>query len=237
MSGSRDTPETVRAMFDRIAPRYDLMNGLMTGWQDQRWRAAAARAALATGAECVLDAATGTGALARALLAAGARAVVGVDASSEMLERAAANLAACAGVSLLYADVMALPYNDGRFDACTIGFGLRNLPDYPGGVAELARVLAPGGRLVVLELTPLGHSRYRPFLEAYFERVVPRLGRLVSGDRAAYKYLPESVHSFPDAPTLAGMMSAAGLRDVRWRCFGAGSVALHVGTKPGRADV
>ena len=232
MSGAIDAPETVRAMFDRIAPRYDLMNRLMTGRQDQRWRAAAAHVALEAGARRVLDAATGTGDLVRALHDAGAADVVGVDASSEMLERAAANLAGCGGVSLCWADVMALPFAAGAFDAATIGFGLRNLPDFQGSIAELTRVLRPGGRLVILELSPLGDSRLRPLLQTYFERMVPFAGGLVTGDRSAYRYLPDSVHNFPDAATLAEMLHAAGLVEIRWRCFGLGSVALHVGTKP-----
>lgn len=219
-------------MFDRIAPRYDLMNRLMTGYQDQRWRRTAARIAVGSGADRVLDAATGTGDLARALHDAGAREVVGVDVSSAMLERAASNLRRCPGVRVLYADVMELPFDDGSFDACTIGFGLRNLPDYQAGIAEMARVLAPGGRLVILELTPQADSLFRTLFRPYFERIVPALGGLIAGDRAAYRYLPESVHNFPDAAKLAGMMHAAGLVDIRWRYAGVGSVALHVGTKP-----
>lgn len=232
MSGSIDSPETVRAMFDRIAHRYDLMNRLMTGWQDQRWRRTAAREAVDAGAVRTLDAATGTGDLARALLQAGAREVVAVDASSEMLARAASRLASLEGVQLQFADVMNLPFEDGAFDACTIGFGLRNLPDFQQGVVEMARVLEPGGRLVILEITPVEDSRFGVIFEPYFSRVVPLVGGLITGDRRAYRYLPESVRNFPNAARLAAMMHAAGLTAIRWRYFGAGTVALHVGVKP-----
>jgi demethylmenaquinone methyltransferase / 2-methoxy-6-polyprenyl-1,4-benzoquinol methylase len=236
VSGSIDAPEIVRAMFDRIAPRYDLMNRLMTGWQDERWRRAAAEVALQGGATRVLDAATGTGALAQVLLAGGAEEVVALDASSEMLIGAASRLAGCDAIHLLHGDVMQLPFNDGAFDACTIGFGLRNLPDYQLGIDELARVLAPGGRLIVLELSPLPESWFGRLFELFFGRGVPIVGGVVTGDRGAYRYLPESVRNFPDAATLAGMMHNAGLANIRWRYFGAGSVALHVGDKPEGAD-
>jgi demethylmenaquinone methyltransferase/2-methoxy-6-polyprenyl-1,4-benzoquinol methylase len=231
VTGSIDAPENVRAMFDRIASRYDLMNGLMTGWQDRRWRAIAAQNAVQGRAGLALDAATGTGALAKALRDAGARKVIGVDASSEMLIRAASNLASVDEVSLLYADVMELPFESNTFDACTIGFGLRNLPDYRAGIAEMTRVLVPGGRLVILELTPMRNLWFELPFDFYFGRVVPLVGWLVAGDIAAYRYLPDSVRAFPDAPTLAGMMHNAGLTKIRWRIFGGGSVALHVGVK------
>lgn len=231
MSGSIDAPDNVWAMFDRIAPRYDLMNGLMTGWQDRHWRALAARYAVEEGADLALDAATGTGALAVALRNAGARRVIGVDASSEMLTQAASNLAGSDSVSLLYADVMELPFEPGTFDVCTIGFGLRNLPDYQAGLAEMTRVLAPGGRLVLLELTPVESGPFGRLFDVYFGSIVPLLGWLITGDHAAYRYLPESVRAFPDARTLAAMMHRAGLTDIRWRLLGGGSVALHVGVK------
>jgi demethylmenaquinone methyltransferase/2-methoxy-6-polyprenyl-1,4-benzoquinol methylase len=218
-------------MFDRIAPRYDLMNQLMTGWQDERWRALAARAAVAGEAGLVLDVATGTGALARALRQAGARSVTAVDFSSEMLQFAALGIEPGSGICLMYADAMALPFADGAFDACTIGFGLRNLPDFQAGLYEMARVLRPGGRLVVLELTPVATPLFGRLFEMYFGRIVPLLGRLVTGDREAYRYLPESARAFPDARRLAAMMDRAGLVDIRWRFFGGGTVALHVGVK------
>jgi demethylmenaquinone methyltransferase/2-methoxy-6-polyprenyl-1,4-benzoquinol methylase len=220
-------------MFDRIAPRYDLMNQLMTGWQDERWRRLSARSVVGEGCDCALDVATGSGALARALWRAGAARVIGVDISSQMLERAALAIEPEAGISLMYADAMALPFPERSFDACTIGFGLRNLPDYQAGLHELARVLAPGGRLGVLELTPLRRPLFGRMFDMYFDWAVPLLGELVTGDREAYRYLPESARAFPDARRLAAMMSQAGLVDIRWRFFGGGTVALHVGAKVG----
>lgn len=231
MTGAIDAPDGVRAMFDRIAPRYDLMNRLMTGWQDARWRRIAAEIAVDGGAATALDAATGTGGLARALHRAGAHRVVGVDVSSAMLDRAAVLSSEIEGIELSYADVMDLPFDDGTFDACTIGFGLRNLPDYQLGIRELTRVLAPGGRLVILELSPVSSRVFGTLFGLYFGKAVPVAGWLVTGDRDAYRYLPESVQAFPDAPGLAAMMNGAGLCDVRWRYFGRRTVALHVGRK------
>jgi demethylmenaquinone methyltransferase/2-methoxy-6-polyprenyl-1,4-benzoquinol methylase len=230
--GAIESPAEVREMFDRIARRYDLMNRLMTGWRDRRWRAAAARAAVGDGAGAALDVATGTGSLARALHDAGAFTVVGVDFSTAMLDVAALRTPANAGVSLRYGDAMDLPFPAETFDACTIGFGLRNLPDYQACLREMARVLRPGGRLVVLELTPHDRPVFGPLFDLYFGRIVPLVGWLVTGDRDAYRYLPESVCAFPDAGRLAGMMSRAGLVEVRWRYFAGGSVALHTGVKP-----
>ena len=223
-------------MFDRIASRYDLMNSLMTGWQDERWRRAAASAAAADGVCLALDAATGTGGLALALRRAGAAKVIGVDTSSGMLERAATRVKASGEISLRWADVMDLPFEDDTFDACTIGFGLRNLSDYRLGVQEMVRVIGPGGRLVILELTPGARGAFGRLFDFYFGRMVPLLGWVVSGDLEAYRYLPESVRAFPDARTLARIMNDAGLVDLKWRHFGGGTVALHVGRKPGRDD-
>jgi demethylmenaquinone methyltransferase/2-methoxy-6-polyprenyl-1,4-benzoquinol methylase len=127
---------------------------------------------------------------------------------------------------------MHLPFEDNVFDACTIGFGLRNLPDYQLGINEMTRVLAQSGRLAILEMTRFPDSLLRPLFELYFGQVVPVIGGIVSRDREAYRYLPESVRNFPSAVSLAEMMHAAGLVDVRWRFFGGGAVALHVGTKP-----
>ncbi len=236
MSGAIDAPDAVRDMFDRIAPRYDLMNRLMSGWQDLRWRRAAAQAALNGGGGRVLDAATGTGDLAEALREAGATDITAVDASPEMLARAGARFIPHANVRVQMADVMRLPFGDGVFDACTIGFGLRNLPGYQAGINEMARVLMPGGRLVVLEATPLEDARFGVLFEPYFSWVVPRIGGLITGDRSAYEYLPESVRNFPNAEGLAGMLHVAGLTRIRWRYFAAGTVALHVGVKPGGAS-
>jgi demethylmenaquinone methyltransferase/2-methoxy-6-polyprenyl-1,4-benzoquinol methylase len=231
-SGALKPGPEVREMFGRIVGRYDLMNRLMTGGRDVAWRNLAVRAALSgypCGTARVVDVATGTGDLALALAAAGAAEVIGVDFAAPMLRAAAAKpVASEAGrLSWVVADAMALPFADGAFDACTVAFGLRNMPDYGLALAEMTRVLRPGGRFVCLEMTPLRTPLVGTAFGWYFERVVPLLGGLLSGDPEAYRYLPVSVAAFPDAPALASMMERAGLTDARFRKLGGGTVALH----------
>lgn len=226
-------PSDVRGMFDRITPRYDLMNRLMTGGRDVAWRREAARIAIGSGAERALDVATGTGDLALELRRQGVRDVTGLDFSGEMIasaERKRTDLNV-SGVTFLQGDAMNLPFPDGSFDAVTIAWGLRNLPDYQAGVREMSRVLRPEGRLVILEMTPLQNETLRKAFNLYFHNVVPVLGGLVSGDRDAYRYLPDSVGAFPPADDLAGMMRAGNLRNVRYKLVGGGTVALHIGIR------
>ena len=216
-------PDAVRSMFDRIAPVYDAMNRLMTGGLDLRWRRLTAAAAVSRG-DRVLDAACGTGDLALADLAAGAAEVVGVDFAPRMLDRARAKSDA---VEWVRGDLLALPFADASFDAATIGFGLRNVADLEAGVRELRRVLRPGGRLAVLEITrPRGVLR--PFFSLWFDRLVPAAGKLVPGG-GAYAYLPASVRRFPGAEELAAVLERAGFADVRFRLLGGSIVALHSG--------
>jgi len=221
-------------MFDRISRRYDLMNRVMTGGRDVAWRRFAAREALAGQRDVVLDVASGTADLAIELARQGAARVVGLDFSREMLRGAAEKLRHLSNlrIELVCADAMRLPFADATFDACTIGFGLRNLPDYRAGLAEMVRVLRPGGRLVVLETTPVRRPWLAPVFRVYFGRMVPLIGGLVSGDRDAYHYLPHSTGVFPDAETLADMLIDAGLADVRFRRLMLGTVALHVAIRP-----
>jgi len=220
----------VRAMFDRIAPRYDLMNRLMAVGLDGRWRRLAAAAADVSLGSRALDVCTGTGDLAFELATrvGPTGTTVGVDFSEEMLVRARAK-AQAKGVTTTFqaADALALPFDDDAFDAATIAFGARNLADLGRGLAEMARVVRPGGRVVVLEITTPG--RLRALHGLWFDRLVPRLGAIVGGDRVAYGYLPASAKRFPTPPELAGEMSVAGLDDVRWRTFMGGIVALHQG--------
>lgn len=220
----------VRAMFDRIAPRYDLMNRLMSGGLDGRWRRLAAAAADVSLGSRALDVCTGTGDLAFELAdrVGPSGAVVGVDFSEPMLERAAAK-AAARGVPATFqvADALELPFGDCAFDGATVAFGARNLSDLDRGLAEMARVVRPGGRVVVLEITT--PKRLRALHGLWFDRVVPRLGGLIGGDRAAYRYLPASAKRFPSPPELAERMTRAGLTDVAWRGFMGGIVALHHG--------
>jgi demethylmenaquinone methyltransferase/2-methoxy-6-polyprenyl-1,4-benzoquinol methylase len=209
-------------MFDRIAPIYDAMNRVMTAGLDQRWRQATARAVVRSG-ESVLDACCGTGDLAIAAAREGGR-VTGVDFSARMLERAQRK---APGLEWVEGDLLALPFADESFDAATVGFGVRNVEDLERGLAELRRVLRPGGRLGVLEITqPRG--ALRPFYRLWFDRIVPLLGRVLPGG-SAYTYLPASVRRFPGPDKLAQMLESTGFEEVRYRTFAAGIVALHTG--------
>jgi demethylmenaquinone methyltransferase/2-methoxy-6-polyprenyl-1,4-benzoquinol methylase len=209
-------------MFDRIAPVYDVMNRVMTAGMDVRWRRLAAESAVRTG-DRVLDAACGTGDLAIADLKAGAGKVTGLDFSEAMLARARKK----AQLDWVQGDMLALPFADATFDAATVGFGVRNVADLELGLRELRRVLRPGGRLAILEITqPRG--ALRPFFSLWFDRVVPALGKVLPGG-AAYTYLPASVKRFPDSETLARMLRDAGFGEVRFRLLAGSIVALHNG--------
>ncbi len=222
----------VRAMFTRIAGRYDLMNTLMTGGRHHAWRRAVARAAVAAPPGAILDLATGTADLALEVHALdAARTVIAADFSEGMLRQARSKLAArgATRTPLLAADALLLPFPDAAFACVTSAFLLRNLEDLGHGLAEMRRVTRPGGRVVALDIvrpaTPVWHQVFA----TYFHRVVPAVGALVAGDRAAYTYLPDSVAAFVTPVELAGLMTRAGLRDVTHRRFGLGTVALHVG--------
>jgi len=216
-------PEAVRSMFDRIAPVYDAMNRIMTAGLDLRWRRLAAEEVVRRG-DRVLDGACGTGDFAVAGLRAGARRVTGLDFSERMLERARRKEPR---VEWVQGDLLALPFDDATFDAATVGFGVRNVADLDRCLRELRRVLVPGGRLAILEITrPRGPLR--PFFSLWFDRVVPLLGRLLPGG-SAYTYLPASVRRFPDAEALAGLLGAAGFSEVRFRLLAGTIVAVHTG--------
>ena len=217
-------PETVRGMFDRIAPVYDVMNRVMTAGLDLRWRRLTAEAVVQRG-DRVLDACCGTGDLAVADARAGGD-VTGLDFSPRMLERARRKSDA---VKWVEGDMLALPFGDGSFEAATVGFGVRNVVDLEHGLAELARILVPGGRVGILEITtPTG--LLAPFYRLWFDRIVPLLGKVLKGGEA-YSYLPASVRRFPDKEALAGLLRTAGFDGVEYRTFAGGIVALHTGTK------
>jgi demethylmenaquinone methyltransferase/2-methoxy-6-polyprenyl-1,4-benzoquinol methylase len=210
-------------MFDRIAPVYDVMNRVMTAGLDVRWRRLTALEAVHPG-DRVLDGACGTGDLAVADVRAGAGSVVGVDFSARMLERARRK---APGIEFVEGDLLALPFEESSFDAATVGFGVRNVADLEGALRELRRVLRPGGRLAILEITqPRG--ALKPFFELWFDRLVPLLGRLLPGG-AAYSYLPASVTRFPKAEQLAALLERAGFEDVRFRLLAGSIIALHTG--------
>jgi demethylmenaquinone methyltransferase / 2-methoxy-6-polyprenyl-1,4-benzoquinol methylase len=218
----------VRAMFDRIARVYDAMNSVMTAGLHHRWRERAADLAALAPSGRALDVACGTGdlaiELARRVGASGT--VVGADFSEAMLERARAKSSA---VEWVVANALELPYPDDAFDAATVGFGARNFADLDRGLSEMARVVRPGGRVVVLEMTTPQRLPLSAFFSVWFDRVVPALGRL-AGDTEAYSYLPNSVKRFPGPEALARRMAAAGLGDVRWILTAGGIIALHAGT-------
>jgi demethylmenaquinone methyltransferase/2-methoxy-6-polyprenyl-1,4-benzoquinol methylase len=216
-------PDVVRTMFDRIAPVYDAMNRVMTVGLDRRWRRLTAEAVVQPGAR-VLDACCGTGDLAIAAEREGGI-VTGLDFSAEMLARARRKSST---IIWDQGDVLALPYVEGSFDAATVGFGVRNVADLRAALLELRRVVRPGGRLAILEITqPRGPLR--PFFSLWFDRVVPLLGRVLPGGKA-YTYLPASVRRFPGAEELAGLIDEAGFDGTNFRLFGGSIVALHTAT-------
>src|SRR5215216_7876685 len=220
----------VRAMFDRIARVYDLMNSVMTAGLHHRWRERAADLAAIGPGGRALDVACGTGDLAVELArrVGPSGTVVGSDFSEAMLERARAKSAA---VRWEWANALQLPYADGEFDAATVGFGARNFSDLDRGLAEMARVVRPGGRVVVLEITTPQRRPLASFFSIWFDRIVPALGKL-AGDSEAYAYLPSSVKRFPAPDALAARMADAGLTDIRWILTAGGIIALHVGMVP-----
>jgi demethylmenaquinone methyltransferase/2-methoxy-6-polyprenyl-1,4-benzoquinol methylase len=222
-------------MFDRIAGVYDLMNTAMTAGLHHRWRERTAdRTELGPG-DSALDVCCGTGDLAFELarrVGPDGR-VVGCDFSERMLElaRDKAGDATSAPVTFEWADALELPYEDASFDAVTVGFGVRNLADLDRGLAELARVLRPGGRLAILEITQPQRPPLSTFFSIWFDRLVPRLGTL-AGDRDAYTYLPESVKRFPAPEGLAARLDAAGLERIRWTVLAGGIIAIHSAVHP-----
>ena len=216
------TPRPVESMFDRIAPVYDVMNHVMTAGLDRRWRRLTAQATVRSG-DRVLDACCGTGDLALACERAGGR-VVGLDFSERMLERARRKSAT---VEWVRGDLLELPFEDGSFDAATVGFGVRNVADLERPLRELRRVLRLGGRLGILEITsPRGPLKV--FYRLWFDRIVPLVGKLLRGG-SAYTYLPASVRRFPGPEELAALLERAGFAEVSFRLLAGGIVALHEG--------
>jgi demethylmenaquinone methyltransferase/2-methoxy-6-polyprenyl-1,4-benzoquinol methylase len=221
-------------MFDRVAGRYDALNSVMTAGLHHGWRQrAAAKTGLGPG-DAALDVCCGTGdfALELAQLVSPGGHVVGCDFSEPMLDLAREKAAAqgSAGVRFEWADALQLPYDGERFDAVTVGFGVRNLADLDRGLREMARVLKPGGRAVILEITTPTRPPLSTFYSLWFDRVVPLLGAF-SSEPEAYSYLPESVRSFPSPLGLAEKMDAAGFRGIRYTVLAGGIIAIHSGVR------
>lgn len=228
-----DKAGRVRGVFDSVAGKYDLMNDLMSGGLHRLWkRFTLSQSGLRPG-QRALDVAGGTGDLAAGLArqVGDAGTVVLSDINREMLDRGRDRLldrGLAGNVAFVQADAERLPFADGSFDCVTIGFGLRNVTDKAAALASMRRVLRPGGQLLVLEFSQPVPS-LRPLYDLYSFRVLPALGRVIAGDADSYRYLAESIRTFPDQPTLAGMMRAAGLDDCRWHNLTGGVVALHRG--------
>jgi demethylmenaquinone methyltransferase/2-methoxy-6-polyprenyl-1,4-benzoquinol methylase len=226
----------VADMFARIARRYDLMNTLMTAGMHRRWRQKTAQVATQGLVGKALDIATGTGDLALALARRpGVHFAVGIDFLPEMvaLAQVKAHARGLAGkTSLIVGDALSLPFPDASFACATAGFSLRNMADLPKALAEMVRVVGPGGRVATLELTPLPTGARAALPRFYFHRLVPLLGQLIAGDRTAYTYLPQSVDRFLEAENLAELFRGLGLSGVGYLKMGFGMVALHWGNKP-----
>ncbi|HEY5886024.1 MAG TPA: bifunctional demethylmenaquinone methyltransferase/2-methoxy-6-polyprenyl-1,4-benzoquinol methylase UbiE [Pyrinomonadaceae bacterium] len=224
----------VREMFEGIAGRYDLLNHILSGNVDRRWRRVLTEKLHQVDVgEPVLDVACGTGDLSFELRQAGSDQVIGIDFCRPMLEIARSKVRARnVELPFIEGDALNLPFADGSFGLVTIAFGLRNLSSVEHGVAELFRVLKPGGRLAVLEFS----KPVVPFLSSifgfYFSRVLPFIGGLISGSRTAYQYLPDSVRRFPEQKQLASLMRDAGFTEVSFENLSGGIAALHFGTRP-----
>ncbi len=235
-AGRLEEPQ-VRAMFDRIARVYDRMNSVMTAGLHHKWRSRAVDLAAVTAGDRVVDVACGTGdlslELARRVGPSGA--VVGCDFSEQMLvlarEKAARGETGGADVRFEWANALELPYADGEFAAATVGFGARNFSDLEQGLREMRRVVKPGGKVVVLEITTPTKPPLSTFYRVWFDTVVPSLGRF-AGDSDAYTYLPSSVRRFPGPQELAATMDRCGLTNIRYVLTAGGIIATHVGEVP-----
>ena len=222
----------VREMFASIAPRYDATNRLLTGGVDERWRRRAVRELAVPHGARVLDLCCGTGDLTFHLLRSDpSLRVTGVDFCEPMLEgaRKRAEQTHAAGAAFEQGDVLTLPYEDGTFDGAIMGFAMRNVVDIGASLREARRVLAPGARFVNLDVSKAPNPWFRRLFDLYFYGLVPLIGGLVGGSRAAYRYLPNSLTNYPDADELAARFRSAGFGDVRYVRLGGGAIAVHSG--------
>jgi demethylmenaquinone methyltransferase / 2-methoxy-6-polyprenyl-1,4-benzoquinol methylase len=232
-SAEKEHARRVREMFSNIANRYDLLNHLLSGNIDKRWRQTVAnrvreRSKLADSR--ILDVACGTGDLALTLFETTGAEVFGTDFCRPMLSIAATKIGT--GIRLVEGDALCLPFRENSFDVVTIAFGLRNLASLQGGLAELYRVLKGGGWVAVLEFSKPANPALRAVFGTYFRRVLPVMGGIISGSKSAYTYLPDSVHRFPDQRQLAGVLQETGFVEVSFENLTGGIAALHLGRKP-----
>jgi demethylmenaquinone methyltransferase/2-methoxy-6-polyprenyl-1,4-benzoquinol methylase len=235
-ASKREQAQRVREMFAAIATRYDLLNHLLSGNVDQRWRRLVVKmmaSNLPSTNACILDVACGTGDLSLALAAGIKARVVGLDFCRPMLDIAAAK-ATDRGLPIRFVegDALKLPFRDQSFNAVSIAFGLRNLTSFEGGLSELFRILRPGGTVAVLEFSTPRTPVLRTFFRVYFTKLLPLLGGFISGSKSAYEYLPDSVSRFPDQASLAVLLQQAGFSEVTFRNLTGGIAALHIGKRP-----
>ncbi len=229
-TNEREAAAWVRDMFGRVAPRYDLLNHLLSFNIDKHWRSRTVKRlqpVLNRNDATVADLCCGTGDLMLALRARAKARVFGSDFCHPMLTEAKRK--AGANSPFFEADALQLPIADRTLDAITVAFGFRNLANYEGGLAEIRRVLKPGGMAVILEFSQPPNPAFNALYGFYSAHILPRIGGLISGASDAYTYLPDSVRKFPDAPGLAAKMSSAGFRDVSFERMTFGIVALHTG--------
>lgn len=220
--------DLVQAMFDRVAPRYDLANAVLSLGQDRQWRRVTAAAASPQDG-LILDVAAGPGNVARALVKDGAEHVVALDLSFNMLLAGAKRRGE--RLSWVNADANTMPFADATFDAVTISFGIRNVSDPEAVLREFARVLKPGGRVVICEFASPTNAQFRQIYRRYLVRALPKMARLVSSSPAAYQYLADSILAWPDRKVVASWLEAAGFANVRVRDLSGGIVAVHRGVR------
>ena len=232
-SAAREHATRVREMFSTIAGRYDFLNHVLSGNVDKRWRrivATRVRDRLPSSSACVLDVACGTGDLSLTLFEITGAGVVGTDFCRPMLDIAAGKTSG--RIRFIEGDALDLPFRDGTFEAVTIAFGLRNLSNVESGLAELSRVLKPGGWVAVLEFSRPANAILRPLFNLYFRKLLPWMGGLVSGSLSAYTYLPASVQKFPDQSQLSLLMEQVGFVQVGYENLTGGIAALYMGKRP-----